>query len=111
MKVRRSRNRCRFPRFEGAQLIGELREFANLACLTPPIGESERRADEAELACYLGQPLSPAELRRLPKADAPRTRPGDGRSRRAPFKQWLRERVPLVYAALHDDRLLERRPP
>jgi hypothetical protein len=108
MRVRRSRNRLRFPRFEGAQLVGELRELANLACLFLPISESERRADEAELACYLGPPLSPAEFRRLPTAAAPEPRRGDGRSRRATFKQWLREHTPLVYAALQDDRLLER---
>jgi hypothetical protein len=108
MRVRRSWNRFRFPRFEGAQLVGELRELANLACLFLPISESERRADEAELACYLGPPLSPAEFRRLPTAAALQPRRGDGRSRRATFKQWLREHTPLVYAALQDDRLLER---
>jgi hypothetical protein len=106
MRVRRSRNPLRFPRFEGAQLVGELLELANLACRTPPISESETRADEAELACYLGPPLSPREL--LPPTAVPHPRLGDGRSRRASFKQWLREHTPLVYAGLYDDRLLER---
>jgi hypothetical protein len=96
MRVRRSRNRFRFPRFEGAQLVADLHELAFLARRPPPISESERRADEAELACYLGPPLAPAELRA-----APRPRPDDGRSRRATFKQWLRQHTPLVHLGLY----------
>ena len=43
--------------------------------------------------------------------DAPKQplRRADGNSRRASFKTWLRKHMPLVYAGLYDDPLLERR--
>jgi len=39
----------------------------------------------------------------------PPPRTVDGRAARATFKGWLHEHTPLVYAALYDDPLLERR--
>jgi hypothetical protein len=90
--------------FEGAEFLGDLRGLGESLGTVVPTSESEQLADCAQLAELLRGQHRHAE-RSEPQQSR---RADDGRARRATFKKWLRERTPLVYAALHDDPILER---
>jgi hypothetical protein len=100
-----ARQRRALRRFKGAEFVSDLYDLRESLRSVVPTSESEEQADWAQVAELLGRPAADEHATEL----HPRRATADGRARRATFRKWLYEHTPLVYAALYDDPLLERR--